>query len=71
MMIPTFGETLVRRRMEREMSITALAREAGVSRQAIYDWEQDKVMPAYPFRLALRVALGLSERDDGGYWGKW
>lgn len=68
---PTFGEVLVRRRMERGWSIAKLAREAMVSRQAIYDWERGKAVPIYPYRLALREALRLSEHDDGGYWGKW
>jgi len=64
----TFGYVLRRRRAEKGWSVSELARRAGVHRVSIWEWEHDRCFPRYPYRLALRVALGLSDRDDDGWW---
>lgn len=67
----TFGEVLKRRRLAKGWTISRLCREAGVNRQSIYRWEADDREPPWPYRLALREALGASPEEDGGWWQRW
>lgn len=69
--LETFGQVLQRRRLEKGWTVSRLAREAGVNRVSIERWEDDQREPHWPFRLALREALGLSADDDRGWWAKW
>lgn len=68
----SFGAILKLRRLERMWSARELARCAGVSKSSIRDWERGRKTPRPAYRTALRVALGLSEDADGGWWSsRW
>lgn len=64
----SFGECLKRRRLERGYSVSRLADEAEITRQAITRWEAGERVPTYPYRAALRDILGLAKSDDHGWW---
>lgn len=66
---PSFGEALLRRRLEKGWSIRRLARETGIAWRSLYRYEADKRPPKPVCRYALRCALGLDADADGGWWG--
>lgn len=66
--VRTFGEALHRRRLEKGWTVTRLARVAGIARWTVYRYESDERPPRPVYRLALRMALGLDEHADDGWW---
>lgn len=56
----TLGEKLNKARLEKDISLKALARKIGVSHTSIHTWEKDKAEPLFINVCMLAQALGLS-----------
>ena len=66
--VGTFGECLRTRRRRKRWSARQLSEITGISQSAIYGWEKDRSLPAYEYRMALRLALGVPRDADYGWW---
>ncbi len=64
----SFGEVLRERREAVGLTRTDLRRICGISREAIGRYERGDSEPNPVMRYALRMALGLPEDADGGWW---
>ena len=64
----SFADVLHERRREAGLTQEELAQRAGCSRGALNRWENGHREPSGVYRLALRMALGLDENADGGFW---
>lgn len=56
----TFGEKLVKARIEKGLTVAKLAEKAGCSTRAIKFWEQDKAEISFFNAVVLSQVLGLS-----------
>ena len=65
----SFGEALRARREASRLTQTELAAITGISQSYICKLENDLGQDPRPvYRYALRVALGVTEDADGGWW---
>jgi transcriptional regulator with XRE-family HTH domain len=59
----TFGTRLRTLRKQRRISLVGLARQVGVSRPTVWNWERDAVRPRKKSIRAVASLLGVSESE--------
>ena len=63
-----FGEALRRQRLAAGLSQLQLGQIVGIRKATISRYETGHCEPRPVVRYALRMALGLDENADGGWW---
>lgn len=59
-LIRQIGERIARLRVERGWTRPRLARELGISREVLANWERGENRPPYELFVALRILFGVS-----------